>query len=387
MSDDRPAAGSEDRRGDTDFPLPVDPPADRPLPTHPGSAGRPDADLDDWPELTLRDEPNDPPVRRDEEEPYDGSIYGLGPATELPDLHPPPPPRRPEPKPAAPQPAAASKPAPPPAVPGVEDEAAGVEEDEPALPPPARRTAAKRPAAPEAAGGAAKPKLRDWLAARCKREAQMYALGVAALAPVAAGATGLTWFVLLLALPGGGWVTGLLAAVLVGLLFWVERVVRESRSVRLRIDPEDRDIPPVSLKLPRGAGLTWLMYLAGSRDQPGVVRFIFGILLFGPRLCELVFKMGRTAKRLWQYDADAMAEPLKTLVKAEGKVSFGAFLEAHRSPPPQTMMDRLALVDGVLFLPTSNPPGLCTSGAMKDEFAAWRETWKEERASDAPLYD
>ena len=344
--------------GDLDFPLP---------PTGPGSGNGGSGNGgsgDDPPEITLRED--DPPAADDgEEEFYDGSTFGLGPVTELPDLHPP-----------APLPPRAAK----------GDAAKPPRMKKAAKPAPADDSDANVPAGGGPSAPPTKPRLRDWLEQRCRKEAKMYTLAAALLAPVALAATGLTWLVLKVALPGDGWVAGLLAAAVTGGLFWLERVTREDRSVTLRVEPEDRDVEPVALELPRGTGLTWLMYLAGSRDHPGFVRFVLGVGLFGPRLCELVFKMGRTAKLLWGFDVDALAGPVKTLVKAEGKVAFGAFLEAHRRPAPQALVDRLALIDGVLFLPTSNPPGLCTSGAMKDEFAAWRENWREQRR-DGRLYD
>ena len=330
---------------------------------------------DDWPDITLRDDDDPPPQVDEADEPYDGTTFGLGPITKTPDRmtasplseptlprdDPPLPPRR---------------------------RAAGDRDEDP---PPRRQKPAERSESDEdgddSPGRPGKPRLRDWLEARCRKEAKMYGLALLAVGPVAVGATLLTWFILAAAMPGEGWVAGLLAAAAVGGLFWVERVTREGRKVRLRVESDDRDVEPVALNLPRGAGLTWLMYLAGSRDRSGFVRFVLGVLLFGPRLCEIVFKMGRTAKRLWNYDVDLMADPVKTLVKAEGKVSFAAFLEAHKRPAPQELVDRLALIDGVLFLPTSNPPGLCTSGALKDEFAAWRENWREERRAETPLYD
>ena len=269
-----------------------------------------------------------------------------------------------------------------------------------AVSPGAGRAAAGRAAAEKAdAGGPAKPKLRDWLEARCRKEAQMYALGAAVLFPMGAAAVGLTWFLFTLLAPGGWLVGGALAAGIVAGLFWLNAATRESPVARVPVDPGGRDVRPITLLVPRGSGLTWLMYLTGSRDQPGVVRFLLGILLFGPRLCALAVQMGRTAKWLWTTDVGPLADPLKTLVRAEGKVSFAAFLEKHAAGPggpkdggklpAQTLIRRLGRIDGVLFLPTSTPPGLCTSNALKEEFAAWRERWRDRRAGagDDRLYD
>ena len=391
---------SDDAPPDLDFPLPGDAPPPPPGPAgdrEKGAADDPVPPADDWPEITLREDDDPPAAAADgEDEFYDGSTFGLAPAVHRPPTEP----TRPQtsdptlPGPAdSPEPPARADAVPkdePPAPDADGDVPDGDQPDESPGPVPPRRSPKKKaPVAAEPAPRDApgRPKLRDWLEARCRKEAKMYALAVAALGPVAFAATLLTWIVLKAAVPGSGWADGLLAAALTAGLFYLERVTRESRRLTLRVEPEDRDIEPVTLKIPRGAGLTWLMYLAGSRDHPGFVRFVLGVLLFGPRLCELVFKMARTARRLWAYDADLMADPVKTLVRAEGKVSFAAFLEAHRKPTPQGLIDRLALIDGVLFLPTSNPPGLCTSGAMKDEFAAWRERWREERRADTPLYD
>ena len=352
---------------------PSGPPAEDAPDLDPFAADAAAADGDES-EITLRDDDDPPPQVDEADEPYDGTTFGLGPVTKTPD--------RVSSSPLS-EPTLPRDNAPPPPRRRASADAAVL--------PPRRRKPAERPKSTGTAddddGRPGKPRLRDWLEARCRKEAKMYGLALLAVGPVAAVATLLTWIVLKAAIPGEGWLDGLLAAAAVGGLFWVERVTREGRKIRLRVEPEDRDIQPVSLDLPRGAGLTWLMYLAGSRDRSGFVRFVLGVMLFGPRLCELVFKMARTAKRLWNYDADLMAEPVKTLVKAEGKVSFAAFLEAHKRPAPQELVDRLALIDGVLFLPTSNPPGLCTSGALKDEFAAWRENWREERRAESPLSD
>lgn len=339
-------------------------------------------DGDDRPEITLREDDNPPPVLDEADEPYDGSTFGLGPVVPLPDRFT-----------AAPlsEPTLPSDAAPPKLPPRRRRTANDGDDGLPRAAPRRPKTGGDGPSPDRGDDGApsasSRPKLRDWLEARCRKEAKMYGLAVLALAPVAAATTLLTWGVLRAAIPGPWYLDVPAAAAATAGLFWLERVTRESRSVRLRVESDDRDVQPVSLRLPRGTGLTWLMYLAGSRDRPGIVRFFLGVLLFGPRLCELVFQMARTARLLWEFDAVLMADPVKTLVKAEGKVAFAAFLGAHREPAPQDLVDRLGLIDGVLFLPTSSPPGLCTSGAMKDEFAAWRENWRDERRADSPLYD
>ncbi|MFH5805660.1 hypothetical protein [Alienimonas sp. DA493] len=303
--------------------------------------------------------------------------YSLGEATVPPKwgagLTPPPeePPAKRPPRAAAP----AAKPVAADADADVEDEDFG---DAPA--PPARASAGGK-------GAAAKPKLRDWLAERCRKEAQMYALGAAALAPVGLAAIGLTWLVLYVIAPGSGIVAALFATVVVAALFWVNKQAGDARTIRVQVEPGERDIKPVTIEVPRGSGLTWLMYLTGSRDLPGAVQFLGTITLFGPRLCDLAYQMGRTAQELWTTDVDALADPLKTLVRAEGKVSFAAFFERHAKLSPQGLVRRLGRIDGVLFLPTSRPPGLCVSNAMKDEFAAWRAKWHERRTAGERLYD
>ncbi|NNJ26409.1 hypothetical protein [Alienimonas chondri] len=238
-----------------------------------------------------------------------------------------------------------------------------------------------------ASAGPAKPKLRDWVEARCKKEAKMYALGAAVLGPVGLLAVGFTWLVLYVAAPFDGILAWAFATVVVAALFWVNKQAADQRTIRVHVEPGDREIKPVTLDVPRGSGLTWLMYLTGSRDLPGILQFLGTITLFGPRLCDLAWQMGRTAQKLWMIDVDAIAAPLKTLVRAEGKVAFAAFFEAHSKLSPQGLVNRLSRIDGVLFLPTSQPPGLCVSNALKDEFAAWRVKWQELRAAGDRLYD
>ncbi|MEM9701123.1 MAG: hypothetical protein AAF907_01615 [Planctomycetota bacterium] len=119
-----------------------------------------------------------------------------------------------------------------------------------------------------------KPKLRDWLEARCRKEAKMYALGTAALAPAGGLAVIVTWGVAWLASPLDGSPAWLFATAVVAVLFWLSTKAGDGRTIRVNVDPGDRDLPPVSLDVPRGAGLTWLMYLAGSRDLPGVLRIV-----------------------------------------------------------------------------------------------------------------
>ena len=381
-------AGTEDAENPFDLgddSLGDDGAADRPAPLVP-----PEDDPEDF------EEPDDDPEDFGEDfedaaeeeafpaetEPDAGETYTLGEATVPPKwgggLNPPPAEREPPPARSAPAPAvvkqapAAKRAVARPAEDGEEEE----EEDAPS-----RRRAG--------VGGPAKPKLRDWLEARCKKEAQMYALGAAVIAPVAFLAVSLTWGLLYVLAPGEGLVAAAFATLIVAALFWVNGKSGDARTLRVHVEPGDREIEPVTIDVPRGSGMTWLMYLTGSRDLPGFVNFIAAITLFGPRLCDLAIQMGRTAKLLWMIDADALAGPLKTLVKAQGKVSFAAFFEAHRAMSPQGLVRRLGRVDGVLFLPTSEPPGLCVSNALKDEFAAWRGRWQRERAGagDDRLYD
>ena len=345
--------------------------ADRPAPLVPPEAdpedfGEPDDDPEDFGEEFGDAAEEEEATFPAETEPDAGGTYTLGEATTPPKwgagLNPPAP--------------AAAKPKP--IATAVVAEARGDEDEEDA---PSRRRAG--------AGGPAKPKLRDWLEARCKKEAQMYALGAAVIAPVGFLAVSFTWGLLYVLAPGEGLVAAAFATLIVAALFWVNSKSGDARTLRVHVEPGDREIEPVTIDVPRGSGMTWLMYLTGSRDLPGIVNFLAAITLFGPRLCDLAIQMGRTAKLLWTIDADALAGPLKTLVKAQGKVSFAAFFEAHRGMSPQGLVRRLGRVDGVLFLPTSEPPGLCVSNALKDEFAAWRARWQRERAGagDERLYD
>ncbi len=167
--------------------------------------------------------------------------------------------------------------------------------------------------------GPAKPKIRDWIEARCKKEAKMYALGAAVLGPVGLAAVGITWGVAWLISPFDGLLAWVFATVVVAALFWLNKQAGDARTIRVHVDPKDREIEPVTLDVPRGSGLTWLMYLTGSRDLPGFVQFIGTVTLFGPRLCDLAVQMGRTAQQLWTIDVDAIANPLKTLVRAGGR--------------------------------------------------------------------
>ena len=211
----------------------------------------------------------------------------------------------------------------------------------------------------------------------------MYGAWAAALVPVAFLALSVTWgfwYLVLSASLGFGWFTALLSVAMIGLLFFLNRFVRAETTTGLYVDPAGRDIEPVSLDIPRGAGMTWMMYLSSSRELAGPIRVITGLFLFGPRVCTLIDRLARAAKTLATLDADDLAGPVKTLVRAEGKVAFPAFLEAHPSPPPQALVDRLGLIDGIIFLPTSSPPGLTASNAMKDDFAAWRDRWHARHA-------
>ena len=319
-------------------------------------------------EITLKADDAPRPHREEDDEEYDGSTFALGEATVPPGYG---------------------------SQSFIPDEMSAADGEEDGDAPPARAAAARKPrpaAKPKPAGeagGPPKPKIRDWLETRCKREAQMYALGAAVMAPVAGGAVSLTWGLLFWLGPGPWPVRALFATVVVAGLFVLNGRTREPRTTRVMVEPKGRDVEPIALVVPRGAGLTWMMYLTGSRDLPGIVRVMAGLTMFGPRLCALIAELVRRAKALWSMDVDLIAEPVKTLVRAEGKVSFAAFLEAHKNPPPQTLVRRVGRIDGILFLPTSTPPGLTASPAMKEEFSAWRERWRDRRAADgdAKLYD
>ena len=217
----------------------------------------------------------------------------------------------------------------------------------------------------------------------------IYNGAIVLLGPFVLGAVLLTWWVLLLLanvwFDGGVFTLLLATAALVG-LFWVNRLTRGDARTAVRVDTPEG---PRKLAIPTLAGMTWLHDLTGRQEGPLVLRTAAGLVLFAPRLCEMLWTMGVTARRLWTLDLDRAAPAVGAVLRADGKALFRELIEAFPDRDPQKVVDDLALIDGILFLPRATPPGVTASVAMQREFAEWRENWKADRAAEqsADLYD
>ena len=201
----------------------------------------------------------------------------------------------------------------------------GLDTEVPDAPPRADR--AERNARPR------KPRVRDWLEERCRREAMIYSGAIVLLGPLVLAAVLFTWWLLLVIVRP--WVDGtpaflLATALLVG-LFWLNRLTRGEARTAVRVDAPDG---PRKLAIPALAGMTWLHDLTGRQEGPLALRTAAGLVLMAPRLCEMLWTMGTTSRRLWTLDADRVAPVIGTVLRADGKALFRTLLDRYPRPRP-----------------------------------------------------
>jgi hypothetical protein len=233
----------------------------------------------------------------------------------------------------------------------------------------------------------AKPGLTiaDWLAARSRRDAIIYAgatgllgvCGVFSLAATYIFTYLVLWGLLCGAIPRS--LLHLLALGLVASLFPLQRRFDGDDVEPVKVDAGARG--ELTLRLSRLTGSSWLMYL----DKPGgdlnpLVRVVTNLLFLAPRLFRVSWRMWKLTGRLRSMDTATVAAALDTLMQAGGRIAIGDLVQDFSHHDPQRLVENMTTVDGVILL-ASDPPGLTLSPAFVEDFDAWKAEVRRKRRS------
>ncbi len=225
--------------------------------------------------------------------------------------------------------------------------------------------------------------IADWLAARARHDAIIYAgatgllamCGVFALAATYIFTYLVLWGLLCGVLPRS--LLHLLALGIVASLFPLQRRFDGDDVEPVKIDAGVRG--ELTLRLSRLTGSSWLMYL----DKPGgelnpLVRIVTNLLFLAPRLFRVSWRMWHLTRRLRSMDVATVAAALDTLMQAGGRIAIGDLVQDFPHHDPQRLIANMTTVDGVILL-ASDPPGLTLSPAFVEDFDAWKAEVRRKR--------
>lgn len=234
----------------------------------------------------------------------------------------------------------------------------------------------------------AKPGLTiaDWLAARARRDAIIYAGATGLLAVCGVFAIAATYIFTYLVVRGLSFATcdviprsllHLFALGIVASLFPLQRRFDGDDVEAVKVDAGTRG--ELTLRLSRLTGSSWLMYL----DKPGgdlnpLIRIVTNLMFLAPRLFRVSWRMWKLTGQLRSMDVATVAAALDTLMQAGGRIAIGDVVQGFPHHDPQRLIENLTTVDGVILL-ASDPPGLTLSPAFVEDFDAWKAEIRRKR--------
>ena len=117
------------------------------------------------------------------------------------------------------------------------------------------------------------------------------------------------------------------------------------------------------------SGVSSLALVAGPETMHSFVKLLCLILLIGPSLIALSFKLARAAIAAQRMDVLLVAAALKELLVANQRVLLDDLVTKVRAPHPPQLLRELLLIDGVILL-TSGDPSLTVTDSLRADVSA-----------------
>ena len=226
-----------------------------------------------------------------------------------------------------------------------------------------------------------------WIAERSRRDAQVCAgfaivlvpCGVAATIGLFAVAFGVLEGLNLATFGVSKWLIALLAlGVTFGLVRYGLASARDGRRAIAVVAPNRG---PIELRLSRLTGSTWMTLFENSADTNPIVRVALNVALLAPRLFLMSRRMWRVSRRLRTLDADVIGRAADLLMSAGRAIRIADLLEEFPETDPQSLIDDLTSLDGVVVLKTADAPALTVTPSFVEEYEAWRKRSRKRPAA------
>ncbi len=216
--------------------------------------------------------------------------------------------------------------------------------------------------------------LREWLSKKTKQEAGLCYLGAAGLFVVGGFVVYVTYWIIYFFiwlfvcswLDLSNQMVSILSGIVTGLLFvsYFFDDLDSLEEYEFETGPDVR----MKVKIAGALGHGWAAGFMGPKTSRSTIRMFASILLIGPGIVATAGRLLQRGRRLRKFDVDNGSRILTALSKAGKGVSFADLFQKYPTMRPQTILEQLRDIDGVVFLSTE-PQGLTMTDSLREEIA------------------
>jgi hypothetical protein len=156
------------------------------------------------------------------------------------------------------------------------------------------------------------------------------------------------------------------AWIILGLLFVSHFTVNRQHLENLKFDEESPGLTAVQFAADVAGFGSLGLFLTGPNTARSQVKVISLILLIGPAMLGLAWRLARASLAAWRMDVSTVAVGLAELLIAEKRVSVDELVKKAATLHPPRFLRELLLVDGVILL-TSSDPGVTLTDSLRSE--------------------
>ena len=127
------------------------------------------------------------------------------------------------------------------------------------------------------------------------------------------------------------------------------------------------------------SGISSLALMAGPDTMHSYVKMLSLILLIGPSLVGLSWRLAKGAIAAQKMDVPLVAAAMKELLAADRRYAVDELAAKVGSPDPPRLLRELLLIDGVILL-TTGDPSLTVTDSLRTEVSAGIERLESEDA-------
>lgn len=156
------------------------------------------------------------------------------------------------------------------------------------------------------------------------------------------------------------------AWIILGLLFVSHLTVNRQHLENLKFDEESPGLVAAQFAVHVAGYGSLGLFLTGPNTARSQVKVISQILLIGPAMVGLVWRLARASIAAWGMEVSTVAVGLSELLMAEKRVSVDELVKKSATLHPPRFLRQLLLVDGVILL-TSNDPAVTLTDSLRSE--------------------
>ncbi len=220
-------------------------------------------------------------------------------------------------------------------------------------------------------------KLKDWLESKIRQECWLSVSGSIGLILLGSFVTFLTFWIIygiagfvglsLFSVSHNGLLV--FSGIIVAVLFIANAISDREHLERLEFEKGPGVTATIWIGRLTGHGMT--AAFVGPKNFSSFVKILSTIILSGPRLFALAWRLAYKAARLRRMDIATCARIISMLTKKESKIPITKIVAKFSNIDPQIVFPQLRDINGIVFL-LKEPIGLTITPGLVDEIREWK---------------